>query len=143
VSSLKSVNEFARANQSTGSKAIELDPNFASAYGRAAFCYFQRKARGWLTNRDEEIAERVRLANRAVRLTRDDAVALCWGGYALAYLVHDLEGSAAFIDRALALNPNDHAAWALGGWVMYGRRPRCKRNLTISEAFGCSHVSGL
>jgi len=27
--------------------------------------------------------------------------------------------------------------------VMYGRRPRCKRNLTISEAFGCSHVSGL
>jgi hypothetical protein len=29
------------------------------------------------------------------------------------------------------------------GWVMYGRRPRCKGNLTISEAFGCSHVSGL
>ena len=24
---------------------------------------------------------------------------------------------------------------------MYGRRPRCKRNLTISEAFGCGHVS--
>ena len=24
--------------------------------------------------------------------------------------------------------------------VMYGRRPRCKRNLTISEAFGCGHV---
>jgi hypothetical protein len=31
---------------------------------------------------------------------------------------------------------NDH-------WVMYGRRPRCKRNLTISEAFGCGHVFGL
>src|SRR5262245_45169921 len=26
---------------------------------------------------------------------------------------------------------------------MYGRRPRCKRNLTISEAFGCGHVFGL
>jgi hypothetical protein len=26
---------------------------------------------------------------------------------------------------------------------MYGRRPRCKRNLTFSEAFGCSHVFGL
>src|SRR5712671_7919358 len=24
--------------------------------------------------------------------------------------------------------------------TMYGRRPRCKRNLTISEAFGCGHV---
>jgi tetratricopeptide (TPR) repeat protein len=98
-------------------KAIELDPNFAAAYGRAAFCYVQRKARGWLTNRDQEIAEGARLANRAVRLARDDAEALCWGGYALAYLVHDLEGGAAFIDQALAHNPNDHAAWALGGWV--------------------------
>ena len=28
-------------------------------------------------------------------------------------------------------------------WAMYGRRPRCKRNLTFCEAFGCSHVSGL
>ena len=26
---------------------------------------------------------------------------------------------------------------------MYGRRPRCKGNLTFCEAFGCSHVSGL
>jgi quercetin dioxygenase-like cupin family protein len=28
-------------------------------------------------------------------------------------------------------------------WVMYGRCPRSKRNLTISEAFGCGHVFGL
>ena len=27
--------------------------------------------------------------------------------------------------------------------AMYGRRPRCKRNLTFCEAFGCSHVYGL
>ena len=27
--------------------------------------------------------------------------------------------------------------------AMYGRCPRCKRNLTISEAFGCGHVFGL
>jgi hypothetical protein len=27
--------------------------------------------------------------------------------------------------------------------IMYGRRPRCKMNLTISEAFGCGHVFGL
>jgi TolB-like protein/tetratricopeptide (TPR) repeat protein len=98
-------------------KAIELDPDFASAYGRAAFCYVQRKARGWMIDRNQEIAEGARLAKRAVRLARDDAVALCWGGYALAYLVHDLEGGAGFINRALALNPNDHTAWALSGWV--------------------------
>ncbi len=28
-------------------------------------------------------------------------------------------------------------------WAMYGRRPRCKRNLMFCEAFGCSHVYGL
>jgi len=98
-------------------KAIELDPDFASAYGRAAFCYVQRKARGWMINRDQEIAEGARLAKLAVRLARDDAVALCWGGYALAYLVHDLESGATFLNRALTLNPNDDAAWALSGWV--------------------------
>jgi hypothetical protein len=83
----------------------------------AASCYFQRKARGWMIDRNQEIAEGARLAQRAVWLAGDDAVALCWGGYSLAYLVHDLEGGAAFINRALMLNPNDHAAWALSGWV--------------------------
>jgi len=70
-----------------------------------------------MIDRNQEIAEGARLAKRALRLARDDAVALCWGGYALAYLVHDLEGGAAFLNRALALNPNDHATWALSGWV--------------------------
>jgi opacity protein-like surface antigen len=41
-----------------------------------------------------------------------------------------------------------HDRWLIYGkagvaWAMYGRRPRCKRNLTFCEAFGCSHVSGL
>ena len=38
-------------------RAIELDPNFASAYGMAARCYVQRKANGWVTDRAQEIAE--------------------------------------------------------------------------------------
>jgi tetratricopeptide (TPR) repeat protein len=37
-------------------KAIELDPEFASAYAMAAFCYSQRKAFGWVTNRSQDIA---------------------------------------------------------------------------------------
>ena len=32
-------------------RAIELDPNFASAYGMAARCYLQRKGFGWVTDR--------------------------------------------------------------------------------------------
>src|SRR6516164_2795136 len=30
-----------------------------------------------------------------------------------------------------------------GDHGIYRDRPRCKRNLTFCEAFGCSHVSGL
>jgi len=98
-------------------RAIELDPRFPSAFGMAAWCYVQRKARGWMVNAAQEIAEAARLARRAVDLGRDDALALCLGGYALAYIVHDLEGGAAFIHRALLLNPNLATGRSCDGWV--------------------------
>src|SRR4051794_14320527 len=42
--------------------AIELDPDFASAYGRAASCYTMAKANGWISVTPSEIAEVTRLA---------------------------------------------------------------------------------
>jgi tetratricopeptide (TPR) repeat protein len=98
-------------------KAIELDPDFALAHGWAAMCYTRRKANGWTTNRADEIAETTRLVRRALALGRDDAVALATGGFALAHIVGDAEGGAAFVDRALALNPNLAVAWYSSGWV--------------------------
>ena len=52
-------------------KAIELDPDFASAYGMAAWCHFWRKINGWMTDRAQEIAEGARLASRAVELGKE------------------------------------------------------------------------
>jgi tetratricopeptide (TPR) repeat protein len=98
-------------------KAIELDPDFASAYGMAAYGYCQRKTNGWIADRETEIAETARLARRAVELDKDDAVAFTWGGFALAYVVRELDAGVAFIDRALMLNPNLAAAWIASGWV--------------------------
>jgi len=99
-------------------RAIELDPNFASAYGMAARCYSQRKSAGWVTDwRGQEVAETARLARRAAELGRDDAVALCMAGVALAFVVGDLDDGAALIDRALLLNPNLAWAWLFSGWV--------------------------
>lgn len=97
--------------------AIQLDPDFASAYGMAAWCHFWRKINGWMTDRAEEIAEGSRLARRAVELGKDDPVALTRGGHALAHLVGDLDGGIAFLDRAQRLNPNSAAAWFLGGFL--------------------------
>ena len=100
------------------SKAIELDPEFAAAYGMAAWCYVRRKANGWMTNfsRAQEVAEAERLARLAIALGKDDAVAMCTGGYALAYAAHDLDAGGNSIDRALVLNPNLAWAWLYSGW---------------------------
>jgi adenylate cyclase len=98
-------------------RAIELDPGFASAYGGAARCYSQRKAAGWVTDRAHETAEAERLARRAGELGRDNAVALAGAGMGLSYVVGDLDGAAAFTDRALALDPNLATAWWVSGWI--------------------------
>jgi adenylate cyclase len=98
-------------------KATELDPDFASAYGMASWCYVRRKGSRWMIDRVQETAETARLARRAAELGWDDAVALAWGGFALAYVVHDVEVGAALIDRALLLNPNLAEAWHFSGWV--------------------------
>jgi adenylate cyclase len=44
-------------------------------------------------------------------------VALTGTGSALAYVVGGVEGGAALLARALALNPNDALAWFLRGWT--------------------------
>jgi TolB-like protein/class 3 adenylate cyclase len=97
--------------------AIELDPDFASAYGRAAHCYGIARANGWISVTPSEIAEVTRLAQRAVELGKDDAIALACGGWALAVVVRDLEVGAGLIDRALVLNSNLAEAWSFGGWA--------------------------
>jgi TolB-like protein/Tfp pilus assembly protein PilF len=98
-------------------KAIEHDPDFAVAYGLAARCYLRRKTNGWVTDREHEIAETTRLARRAADLGRDDAVALCSAGIALALVAGDLDTGDALVDRALVLNPNLALAWLQSSWV--------------------------
>ncbi|HEX2891412.1 MAG TPA: winged helix-turn-helix domain-containing protein [Vineibacter terrae] len=102
-------------------RAIQLDPDFASAYGMAAWCHFWRKINGWMTDRPRESAEGARLARRAVELGKDDAVALTRGGHALGHFGGDLSRSIALLDRALVLNPNLLAAWYLGGFQRIAR----------------------
>jgi TolB-like protein len=101
--------------------AIELDPRLACAYGMAAWCYTQRKARGWMIERVQESAEATRLAWKAVHLGGDDSVALCMGGYALAFVAHEFDDASAFMDRGLAVNPNMAQAWTFSAWLRIWR----------------------
>jgi TolB-like protein/Flp pilus assembly protein TadD len=98
-------------------KAIQIDSEFASAYGMAAYCYLQRKSYGWLVDRSQEIAECERLARRAAELGRDDAMALTKASHSIAYVAGDVESGLRYIDQALQLNPNLAAAWYVSGWL--------------------------
>src|SRR5215472_269795 len=90
-------------------RATELDPNYATPYGMASWFGALRNMYGWLVDRDSEIAEAVRLARRAV--------ALGSGGRSLTFLAKEVEAGAAYIDRALVLNPNSAASWNASGVV--------------------------
>ena len=97
-------------------RAIELDPNFAVAYGLAARCYSQRRAGGWITDLPHAVAEAERLARRAVALGNDDAVALGTAGHTFNHMVEDMEYGNALINQALMLNPNLAWLWLSSGW---------------------------
>jgi TolB-like protein len=98
-------------------RATELDADFARPYGLAAGCYLMRKSNGWIVDRPWEMRETERLARRAADLGRDDAVALCWSGHALAYVCGDIEAGLALVDHSLRLNPNLAVAWQRSGWL--------------------------
>jgi TolB-like protein len=102
-------------------QAIELDPEFASGHAMGAWCYTWRKINGWMADRAQEIAEGARLAWRAVDVGKDDAIALARGGHAIGFLLGDLDSGAAFVDRALLLNPNLATAWVFSGLLRFYR----------------------
>ncbi len=95
--------------------AIDLDPEYASAYAMATRCISLRAQNGWLTNPGEEISEGLRLARRAIELGRDDPLVLAVGGYTIAYLGHDLDSGATYIARSLSLNANSALTWLYSG----------------------------
>jgi adenylate cyclase len=101
--------------------AIDRDPQFASAYGMAAWCYVTRRSQCWETDRAEGTREGARLAQRAMELGKDDAVPLSVGSFAHTYFVHDFDTGALFSDRALQLNPNLASTWWYSGWIRLWR----------------------
>jgi TolB-like protein len=98
-------------------KAIERDPAFAAAYGFAARCNSQRKACGWPSDRERDVAEVRRLAALALKHGPDDAVALSTSGIALAFVAGEISEGGALLKRALALNPNLAMTWLFSGWA--------------------------
>jgi adenylate cyclase len=99
-------------------RAIDIDPDFASAYAGAAACYVSAKAAGRrITTSANEMIDLKRLSQRATELAKDDAWALTLSAWALAYTGGELHAASSVIDRALALNSNLAEAWHCSGWI--------------------------
>lgn len=96
------------------SRAFELDPQYAAAYGMASRTYGQRKGFGWVNDLEQEAAEAIRLARIAASLGRDDATALAAAGFTLILYGEAVDGDA-FLDQALVVNPNLAWAWHTSG----------------------------
>lgn len=113
-------------------RAIALDAEFASAYGMAAWSLFWRKINGWMADHPQETTQGAHLARRAVELGRNDPVALTRGGHALGHFGGDLHSCVALLDRALVLDPNQSAAWYLGGFqrISLGEHDNAIRHFT-------------
>jgi adenylate cyclase len=98
-------------------KAIELDGDYAQAYAAIAFWYVLLISYGWSQNREQENAEAVSFARKALELNTEDALVLAQGGYTLGYIANELEDGADFLRRATSADPNFALAWYLRGLI--------------------------
>jgi tetratricopeptide (TPR) repeat protein len=87
-----------------------------------------------------ECREATQLARTAVLIGRDDPVAMCLGGYALAFIDLEFDDAAAFMDQGLAVNPNYASAWMLSAWL---RVWRGEPDLAIDHAARARRLSPL
>jgi TolB-like protein/class 3 adenylate cyclase/Tfp pilus assembly protein PilF len=98
-------------------RALEIDPGHSSAMGLLLAVYANRKGTGLVNDAASENAEVERLVPQALRIGRDDAVALGHMAWAIAYVLRDLTFAEEQIKRAVTLNPNLASAWAFSGWI--------------------------
>jgi adenylate cyclase len=111
-------------------RAVEIDPDYASAYGLAAFCYLRKLQRGWVAPTPELTDQVVRAAQMAAEKGQDDAEALWMAGLVLSMLTRDSDDGPALIEQSLLLNPNSASAWRARGIV---RAYRGHRDLAIAD----------
>ena len=99
------------------SKAIALDPRYASAMALVAWCYTLRVAQGWADETQNEAAEATRLARAAIEVVKDVPETLWLAGYAIGFFGTTPKEGIDLIDDALRLNPNAAQALVYSGWL--------------------------
>ncbi len=96
-------------------KAIELEPDFAAAFARAANCYVQRRANRWSIDRISDARQADLFARKALEQAKDDPMVLAHSGMALAFVAGHLEEGAAYLRKATDLDANLAIGWIYRG----------------------------
>ena len=100
-------------------KAMELDPQYASAYVALGATYLQDAAYGWTEFQDQALQRAYDLAQKALALEEANASAhRLLGAVYVRWAQYDL--AAGELRRAIELNPNDAQSYGeLGGVMLY------------------------
>jgi TolB-like protein len=98
-------------------RAIAIDPSYAPAMALAAYCHAERRQQGWAKDAEEETAEGLRLAVRALELGKDDPNVLWMVAFAVRVLGSDAHRARELVSRSLELNPNSAIALTTAGWA--------------------------
>ena len=96
-------------------RAMDKAPHFPVAIARAALIYPWRSTQGWMTSRQDEAKEAIRLARLAIELDRDDPDAMYMAGAVLVFYATDVDIGLSLIDRSIEMNGNCAHAWMYSG----------------------------
>ena len=97
-------------------RALELEPNYASAHAFAAMCHHNRFLRAGL--HEEDRATSIRHAQAAIAYGQDDALALTFAGFSIGMDAHDRRSAFTAFDAALAISPSTALTHILGSVVL-------------------------
>jgi adenylate cyclase len=103
---------FDKAREFLESAMVE-DPNFAMPVAWLARWHSLRIGQGWSPARQQDAERAIELANRAIGLDRNNAIALATYGHLRSYLFHDYDTALMYFDRALGRCPNSAPAHVL------------------------------
>ena len=100
-------------------EALDESPEYGLAAALLAWCHAQQATYLWSDNPAEDRRQAVALCKRAARRTDDDATALAAIGAAYSLATDDFDLAERFVQRSLAIDPNNAWGWARGGWVCH------------------------
>lgn len=103
-------------------QALERSPRYGVALAFMAWCHAQEAAYVWADDPVHERAEALRYADLAAAEVGDHATALIAIGAAHGMTTADQDRAVAYIERALAIDPNNAWGWTRLGWATALRR---------------------